>query len=795
MPSAQGHITIRRRAKDGTPGTDAVRYWLVPSATQIKKSPKGEYNPKTISCKKMKSSGNASPIETTEGVLQYQITYEDGSSASIQNYSSVVTVPKNCQSIRFILKINNIEVASETVSVLGDGKGIVDVKEYYSKGASNTKAPSSWSETVPVLDSVNKYLWNYEKIFYSDGTSVSTTPAVIGVFGKGISSVTNFYLATDASDGVTLMTPGWTDAVQIPTATKRYLWNYEVILYTDGTSDITEPHIIGVYGEKGDPGNDAERYWLVPSATSIVKKKNGTFAPTTVSCKVNYQSGSGAVIELTTMFVRYKFLYSSSLLMNWQKYDSGLTLSGQVQSVEFELYFSGSTNGTVATGIGTCIDRLSIPVISDGQDGIGIQGLQGCIYRRSKWAAGFEFHNDADLDTDGLRYIDLVYITTVANSTLQRHAKWFRCRKTHTSSTSNEPKATNNGTESWLNQWEPLNSMDPIYTPLLFADNAIITLMQSNQLLIENDEGVITAGLSGSNSGKKIRIWAGSTTPDNAPFRVDVDGSFYSSKATISGSITATSGRIAGFLISGTGLTNMDDDGKFTNDAYIIFRNDTHKCFAGIGGNVLPSTSAMRAVARFENEDYNDWWGLGRNIAMLLSAKNGNHNHAFLGSGNGNLDGWIGGYKYSKFQISSASTIYDGYLKISENNKWIVYAIGKSSGVALPTLNAVQTALGIGGSTPFCVEFTIIADLLSQNSFEVFGRCQKKVTVNGKEETPYYTGEYPTLTHWDNGRWDSVEMSAGDAIVFLLIYDPNKTGSLNTSYSLKYTARIINRQN
>ncbi len=688
------------------------------------------------------------------------------------------------------------------IGVYGEaGRGIKDVTEYYLASSSSsgvTTATKGWSTSVPSLSESNKYLWNYEKTTYTDNTEENTTPAVIGVYGNdgvGITSVTNYYLVARLSSGITTGTSGWTTSVQTPTASKRYLWNYEVIGYSNGTYTNTVPHIIGVYGEKGDPGNDAERYWLVPSATSIVNKKNGTFAPTTVSCKVNYQSGSGAVIELTTMFVRYKFLYSSSLLMNWQKYDSGLTLSGQVQSVEFELYFSGSTNGTVATGIGTCIDRLSIPVISDGQDGIGIQGLQGCIYRRSKWAAGFEFHNDADLDTDGLRYIDLVYITTVANSTLQRHAKWFRCRKTHTSSTSNEPKATNNGTESWLNQWEPLNSMDPIYTPLLFADNAIITLMQSNQLLIENDEGVITAGLSGSNSGKKIRIWAGSTTPDNAPFRVDVDGSFYSSKATISGSITATSGRIAGFLISGTGLTNMDDDGKFTNDAYIIFRNDTHKCFAGIGGNVLPSTSAMRAVARFENEDYNDWWGLGRNIAMLLSAKNGNHNHAFLGSGNGNLDGWIGGYKYSKFQISSASTIYDGYLKISENNKWIVYAIGKSSGVALPTLNAVQTALGIGGSTPFCVEFTIIADLLSQNSFEVFGRCQKKVTVNGKEETPYYTGEYPTLTHWDNGRWDSVEMSAGDAIVFLLIYDPNKTGSLNTSYSLKYTARIINRQN
>lgn len=43
--------------------------------------------------------------------------------------------------------------------------------------------------------------------------------------------------------------------------------------------------------------------------------------------------------------------------------------------------------------------------------------------------------------------------------------------------------------------------------------------------------------------------------------------------------------------------------------------------FAGIGGNVLPTSSGLRAVARFENEDTSDWWGLNRNIATLFSAK------------------------------------------------------------------------------------------------------------------------------------------------------------------------------
>lgn len=372
------------------------------------------------------------------------------------------------------------------------------------------------------------------------------------------------------------------------------------------------------------------------------------------------------------------------------------------------------------------------------------------------------------------------------------HALWFRCKKSHKSDANNAPQKTNTGKEAWLEYWEPMNTLEPLYTPFLLADDAVITLMQSNQILIANDEGVITAGMSGSLAGSKIRIWAGSQTPDSAPFRVDVNGKLTSTEADIKGKITATSGSIAGFNISGTALTNGPD---FSNDACIIFRNDSHKTFAGIGGNVLPATTGNRAVARFENEDQNNFWGLGRNIAMLLSAKNGDINHAFLGSGNGNLDGWIGGYHFSKYTLNASNTIYNGYLKISQNNKWIVYAAGSSSGITLPTLTEVRTALGIGTSTAFCIEFTIVADLLSPNNFNIYGRCQKKVNVNGSEDTPYYNGEYPAMTHWNNGRYDSLEMGAGDSVTFLLIYDPNKSGVLDSSYRLLYTARIINRQN
>lgn len=116
-------------------------------------------------------------------------------------------------------------------------------------------------------------------------------------------------------------------------------------------------------------------------------------------------------------------------------------------------------------------------------------------------------------------------------------------------------------------------------------------------------------------SASKINF-NGMVTMNNS-FRVEVNGTTH----------------IGGFVVGGNGLTNRNDDGTFTNDAYIIFRNDPHKCFAGIGGNILPASSGARGVARFENYDESDWWGLGHNYALLVGARGAADNSAIAISG------------------------------------------------------------------------------------------------------------------------------------------------------------------
>lgn len=148
-----------------------------------------------------------------------------------------------------------------------DGKGITSITEYYLASASSsgvTTSTSGWTTSIQTITESKKYLWNYEVTRYTDGTSTTTSPCIIGVYGNtgatgnGIKSITNYYLATSAGSGVTTDTSGWTTTIQTISSSKKYLWNYEVVTYTNGNTSETAPHIIGVYGDQGPQGKPGD---------------------------------------------------------------------------------------------------------------------------------------------------------------------------------------------------------------------------------------------------------------------------------------------------------------------------------------------------------------------------------------------------------------------------------------------------------------------------------------------------------------------------------------------------------
>ncbi|HEM6513482.1 TPA: phage tail protein [Streptococcus suis] len=121
---------------------------------------------------------------------------------------------------------------------------------------------SDGQQGFSVTDSIGKkYLGTYTDYTQADSTDYRsyTWTLIKGDDGTGIANVTNYYLASTQSTGVTTATTGWTTTPQTITSTKRYHWNYRVELYTDGTSKTTTPAVIGVYGDTGQKGDQGER--------------------------------------------------------------------------------------------------------------------------------------------------------------------------------------------------------------------------------------------------------------------------------------------------------------------------------------------------------------------------------------------------------------------------------------------------------------------------------------------------------------------------------------------------------
>lgn len=138
-----------------------------------------------------------------------------------------------------------------------NGRSITGVVNYYlatNVDTGVTRSTPGWTTTIQNVTSSNNYLWNYEEITYSSGSPTYTDPCIIGAYGEtgatgvGISSITEYYALSTTT---TRPTTGWSTTLPEMDATNRYLWNYSVITYTNGSSSGTsnDALIIGVYGD------------------------------------------------------------------------------------------------------------------------------------------------------------------------------------------------------------------------------------------------------------------------------------------------------------------------------------------------------------------------------------------------------------------------------------------------------------------------------------------------------------------------------------------------------------------
>lgn len=207
-------------------------------------------------------------IGVSEIIEWYLVSDKD--SGIIAGEGTWYTTPPKMDAInKYLWNYSEVKYSQDQPSSLTEaviigifGKGLSSTEEYYlatSKNSGITKDSTGWTTdpTAAVITAVNKYLWNYEKITYTDDSIIETEPVIIGAYGdKGadgtaVVSITNYYLKSSKTSGITISGNTWSTTIPTLDAIDKYLWNYEITTFTKGDPTYVEPHIIAMYTEDG----------------------------------------------------------------------------------------------------------------------------------------------------------------------------------------------------------------------------------------------------------------------------------------------------------------------------------------------------------------------------------------------------------------------------------------------------------------------------------------------------------------------------------------------------------------
>lgn len=256
-------------------------YFLRPSTNQIKSGDKSG-----ISCQVFKNSPNGSGLLSTWG-NDIEVTYSiDGGDGTTYEHGTTITQSISSK-IVFTLTVNNIVYDKETILVVKDGThgtSVAAVKDYYyASESSSSNIPvvddPAWTENeIPEDYGLKKpYLWNYEKTIDSNNYVINTTPITLlcyyGKDGIGIKNVIEYYAVSQLTSPIPTM---WTPN-KVPDnygLDNPYLWNYEVIQYTEGQPKETTKRIIGYYGKNGKGIVSITNHYLAAKESSGITKND-----------------------------------------------------------------------------------------------------------------------------------------------------------------------------------------------------------------------------------------------------------------------------------------------------------------------------------------------------------------------------------------------------------------------------------------------------------------------------------------------------------------------------------------
>lgn len=254
----------------------------------------------------------------------------------------------------------------------GDKGDSLTIKSYaveYQEGTSSVEAPIGAWMTKPMDILQGNYLWTRITLNFSDGTTaqyysvarqgidgIKGATGKTGDTGKGVKSVTHFYLATGLNTSVTRDSDGWTTDVQLTDSVKKYLWTYSKTLWTDNSTTVTDPVIIGSYGTKGDKGDTG------PQGNPGAKGDPGKNGTDGVSPTVSVSKSNG----VTTISITDKSGTHTQTVSDGTNGTPGAKGADGKTSYFHVKYsndggktFTGNSGEDVGTYIGTCTDYNS----------------------------------------------------------------------------------------------------------------------------------------------------------------------------------------------------------------------------------------------------------------------------------------------------------------------------------------------------------------------------------------------------------------------------------------------------
>lgn len=288
------------------------------------------------------------------------------------------------------------------------GKGVKSTSVAYQVSTSGTTVPTgTWSGSVPSA-SAGQYLWTRTIITYTDNTTSTIysvgrmgTNGANGTNGKSIGSVVNYYLATASSSGVTTATSGWTTAVQSVSAAKKYLWNYEVVKYTDGTvASTTMPCVIGSYGDRGSKGDKGDTGSTGNGIKSITEHYAVSASNSTVP------TSWSSTVPTMTESNKYLWNYETITYTNWTTVDTTKRVIGVYGN-------KGATGATGSQGY-SLVANVVRDAFTESQ-----WTTYGTINHEETWSSTSGIRN-------GCRIGDMFAIVGTATDTKNAHVAYYR---------------------------------------------------------------------------------------------------------------------------------------------------------------------------------------------------------------------------------------------------------------------------------------------------------------------------------------------------------------------------------